>query len=521
MSKINPDFYYVGPGDILAIQNLSASTNSQYVIISPENSIQLPRFGEISLKDKTLTGTKQLLLNLISERNPNSASSVILFKPRMVIATISGNIVSEGVLTIPASYNISTVYKLSNKITRTTGSSIPESIAFSKFTENRHKLAKLNAGTGAPNYYQFCSRNIFVKHDDGTSQNADILKAYSLNDPSYDPYIREGDEIIVPFEPDEYPRISISGSILNPSSLPFKKGDKASLLLKIAGGFNDDADLDNVYLYSPGNSEKEKLDVDYSMKLQSQDIDLEPGSMILVGTKQPGQSSDAGMVAISGNVKNPGVYPIVKNKTKLKEAIELAGGFNDMAYLPLAKVYRRSNLSYSTNTRQDLEEKFQYSDLTLMDTIRFNIDQNMKLPLVSCDLNALYNGNSSVDNIILRDGDLIVIPSNPGSVFVYGQINKPGYIKFENGKNMEWYIEHAGGIAEGGKPGRARIIRGKNNVWVEGEDDVMVFAGDEIYVPRTPDLPAGTELQTWSLIAGSLGAAAALLNVIIWGFIKK
>ena len=515
-NKINPDFYYVGPGDILAYQILSASANSQYVIVSPENSILLPRFGEISLKDRTLTGTKKLILDMISERNPNTVSSVVLFKPRTVIATISGNVISEGTMTLPASYNISTVYKLSNKISSTTRSSLTESFAYLIFTDKKHELAKLNAGTGSPNYYQYCSRNIFVKHDDGTSQNADILKAYTINDPSYDQYIREGDEIIVPFEPDEYPRISISGAVLNPSTLPYKKGDKASFLLKIAGGFNEDADLDNIFIYVPGSMEKEKLIVDYSMNLQSPDIDLTPGSMILVGSKQSEQSSDVGMVAISGNVKNPGVYPIANDKTKLKDAIELAGGFNEKAYLPLAKIYRRSNLSYSTNTRRDFEKKFQYSDLTLQDTTRFNIDQNQKLPIVSCDLNALYNGNSSIDNIVLKDGDLIVIPSNPGSVFIYGQINKPGYIMFENEKNMEWYIQRAGGIAEGGKSDRARIIRGKNHTWVEGDDDVMVYAGDEIYIPRAEDTPPGIEMQTWAMVVSALGATAAVINALIW-----
>ncbi|MBI5326227.1 MAG: hypothetical protein HZB41_13315, partial [Ignavibacteriae bacterium] len=35
---INADYYFVGPGDIFAFQNLSASASTQYVIVSPENS---------------------------------------------------------------------------------------------------------------------------------------------------------------------------------------------------------------------------------------------------------------------------------------------------------------------------------------------------------------------------------------------------------------------------------------------------------------------------------------------------
>ncbi|TAL69743.1 MAG: hypothetical protein EPN82_03745 [Bacteroidetes bacterium] len=514
---INPDFYYVGPGDIFAYQNLSASTNTQYLIVSPENSVMLPRIGEISLKGKTLTETKKIITDIIKQRNPNSLSSLALFKPRTVLITIKGDVFSEGTLSLPATYNVSTAYKLSALPTLSSKTTMPESISYLKYIEKKQRISKINAGTGSPIHHHYYSRNIYIKHSDGTQQTADIIKATAFNNPLYDPYIKEGDEILVPFEPVSYQEISISGGVLNPSTLPFKEGDKASMLLKIAGGLTDEADIDNIYLMMEGNSEKIKLNIDSSMNLMNGDYDLNAGSMILVGKKNVETHSQLGMVAISGHIKSPGVYPIKNGKTKLKEIIELAGGFTDDAYLPLSNIYRKFNgLSYSVNPRTEIDEKFQYSDLTLQDTVRFNIDQNLKLPIVSCDFDALFKSNSQSDNISLFDGDLIVIPSNPGSVFVYGQVNKPGYVPFENGKNMDWYLEKAGGIAEGGKSGRTRIIRGKNNTWAEGDNDVAVFGGDEIYVPRAEDTPPGTDLQKWAMIVSVLGATAAVINAVIW-----
>ena len=97
-------------------------------------------------------------------------------------------------------------------------------------------------------------------------------------------------------------------------------------------------------------------------------------------------------------------------------------------------------------------------------------------------------------------GDIIEVPSNPKSVFVWGQVNQPGYIPFNENANMDWYINSAGGPAQGAHAGRLRIIRGKNKVWVKGKNDVPVYAGDEIYVPKPPDNPPGLDIQEWAVI---------------------
>ncbi len=519
---IQPEYYYVGPGDILTIMNLSASLFPDYVTVSPENTILLPRLGEISLMGKTLKEARDTILKLIIERNPNTSAFVLLYQPRTVLVTINGNVINSGTQVMPATYTISTALKMTSYLQSTNKTSLQESMALTTYNDKRQQREKMLSESGLPEMAKYGLRNIYIKHSDGTYIIADLMKAVAYSDYKLNPYLREGDEIYVPFEPDNFASISIGGAVQHPGIIPYKKGDRVSLLLKLCGGFKDYADESNIFLYTNGSDEKIQLELDSNMNIEGKDYELEPGAMIIVGQKPEPPIPLSGLVAVSGCVKNPGVYPIEIGKTKLKELIDKTGGFTKEAYLPLAKIIRRDkDINYSTNPRREIEEKFQYSDLTLEDTIRFNIDMNMRQPVVSCDFASVFDRNSDKDNVILQDGDLIIVPTNPGSVFVYGQVNKPGYISYNNNENMDYYIKHAGGYAVGAKPDRARIIRGKNKTWVEGDNDVMVYAGDEIYVPRARDLPAGTDLQTWSLIAGTLGAAAALMNVIIFGFIKK
>jgi protein involved in polysaccharide export with SLBB domain len=155
---------------------------------------------------------------------------------------------------------------------------------------------------------------------------------------------------------------------------------------------------------------------------------------------------------------------------------------------------------------------FQYSDLSLDDTTRYNIDINLMRPLVSCDFVAAFKNASDRNNILLEDGDIIVVPENPGKVYVYGQVNQPGYVDFSENKTIQWYIERAGGFAPYADEGRERIIRGKTLVWVK---EGIVYAGDYIYVPRPEDTPRAVTVQEYSVIVSIFLAVLSVASIII------
>ncbi|MDQ1266791.1 MAG: hypothetical protein QG635_1943 [Bacteroidota bacterium] len=513
---VESEYYHIGPGDIFSIQILSLLISQEPVIVSPENTIMLPRIGEVSLLGKTLAEAKEIILNRIREWNPNAIAYVSLYQARTVLITIKGNVTIPGTYSFPASYRVSTAIRFANQERISNQTSIQQVAALLNMQETQRQTESLFTESGLPSSPTYSFRNIAVLHKDGSSQTADLEKAAALSNPEFDPFLREGDEIFVPFEAGDYPLISISGSVQRPFVTAFKEDDKASMLLKLGYGLKYNADLDNIYLVQPDNK-RYKLTIDKDMNLQGEDYNLLPGSVVIVGRTNDEPKVRQGIVSVSGKVASPGVYIIKTNETRLKDVIELAGGFTEDAYLPLAYIARRESGSESpVNPRRQLSERFQYSDLTLDDTTRFNIDMSYRRPYVSCDFVAAFKKNSELDNVVLKDGDVINIPSNPQTVYIFGQVNQPGYMKYESGKTLDWYVQKAGGFAKGAVKSRARIIRGRTKVWLEGGDDVFVMAGDEIYVPRSPDLPPGVEVQTWGVIAGIIGSTAALINVIVW-----
>jgi polysaccharide biosynthesis/export protein len=490
----------------------------QPIKVTYENTVLIPRIGEISVAGKTLTQARKLILDKLTERNPNAIVGISLYQPRIVLITVSGNVLAPGTYSFPACYRVSTALKMVNNIKMSSNISISQQDFIIKQTEKKNEELKNIYGSGISEKLPYYTRNIQVVHIDGSSEILDIETADISNKLELDPFIREGDKIFVPYNPTSYPSISINGEVIRPLAIPYKKGDKASILIKLCRGFSNEANLNDIKLFLNNSDNPVILSLDDKLNLSS-DYDLQDGATIIVGKIKETRIDNRGMASVTGLVNKPGVYFIEPNKTRLKDLINIAGGFTNDAYLPLSNLIRQEkNSDFGGITQRDLFKKFQYSDLTLDDTARYVLDAYFRKPVVSCDFVAAFEKNSEKDNILIQDGDIIVISAKPKSVYVWGQVNQPGYVNFSDDKTMDWYIKQAGGYASGSEKSRTRIIRGKNFVWTEGDSDTFLYAGDEIYVPRPPYEPQGLDIQRWSVVAGVLGATAALLNVIIWSF---
>lgn len=507
---ISPDHYRIGPGDALSLHVLPLPGIEQIIIVSADNSIILPRFGSVSLAGKTLAQTRDTIAKIYALRNPNALVSISLRRARTVYCSVRGNVAFPGVKTYPASARISSIVALANQ---------PPAAATAKPASVKNTADALTATVSVAGLSSYAARNIAVLHSDGTTENADFIRAKYGASPESDPTVREGDEIIVPFEPEAFSAISIGGAIRRPTTLAFKNGDKLSMLLRAGCGLRDDAEIDDITLTLPDGS-KQIIKVRDNGELDGADANIRAGSTLTVGLAPKAAVATQGLAEITGEVANPGTYPIINNQTRIKDLMEQAGGFTQNAYLPLAYVARREKNKPNVEVEKPGWAQMQYTDLTFEDTTRLLIHTALKRPVVSMDFVKAFRDNSAADNITLADGDIIVIPANPRRVYVYGQVMQPGYVEYTPGKRLGWYIERAGGYAAGAERKLTRIIKGKNKVWVEDNDTVFVEAGDEVYAPPPPYTPPGYNLQLYTFIGTILTTVAFLTSTLV-GLLKK
>jgi len=111
---------------------------------------------------------------------------------------------------------------------------------------------------------------------------------------------------------------------------------------------------------------------------------------------------------------------------------------------------------------------------------------------VSIDLEKVLTGEA--DPVVLRDGDHLVVPRDDRTVYVFGQVVRPGFIRVREGNPVSYYIEQAGGRGVGAakqapyviEPGTRNVIR---------SDTHIAQSGDLIFVDRLSGVADDAQLQ--------------------------
>ena len=273
-----------------------------------------------------------------------------------------------------------------------------------------------------------------------------------------------------------YPRnmkISITGEVTNPGIYSVSAISTLDDVIKLAGGLKSSASLRNIQI----RREDKVITVDYFRFLKYGDINANPyiqeGDLIYVPLM--GKS-----VKVLGQVKNPGIYEI-KDGEKLKDVLDMAGGLTAKADLLGGYIERQSD---------------------------------GKKQVISIDLFNLMYGKDNKENIVLKDGDSIVIPLKVDKVYVIGYVAKPqvftivsgesksevggqptlGESEIKEGAKISELIQKAGGVLPNGSRRRIQVIRDGQiikevdlfRVLVKGdaeEEKVKLVPGDIVYVP--------------------------------------
>jgi protein involved in polysaccharide export with SLBB domain len=119
----------------------------------------------------------------------------------------------------------------------------------------------------------------------------------------------------------------------------------------------------------------------------------------------------------------------------------------------------------------------------------------------------------------VQDGDVLVIPKNPNTVLVTGQVFNPTAISQHGGQSARWYLSQAGGLTPlADKKGvfviRAdgSVVAAKNNNsgWWSGDPlSASLRPGDTIVVPEKAPKVGGPNFTTVLQIA-QLATSVAL-----------
>lgn len=381
---------------------------------------------------------------------------------------------------------------------------------------------------------KYAKRDITLRHRNGETAKIDLLKYRLTGDMSNNPYLQDDDVIIFPSYDYERSVVEISGAVNKPTKFQFVDGDKLSDAILFAGGLNPAYDNLTTAEISrlTDNGNKENV-IDVQIK---DDYKLQIGDRIRILFKDDDKL--AYKVLVLGEVRTPGYVYITKDNTTIKDVIAKAGGFTDKAWLERSELLRgtsqtnvlkmkavRDEFEKDKNFNPILSEKylndvflaqmnmFRMNDMFAEDSLSIVIDNALRVLQSKSivDFTKINSDTTTDSKYVVQDGDIIVIPQKEDLVYVFGQVNNPGYVKYIPQRNEKYYVEKAGGLGERAESD-VKIIKGGSYAWVTADKDSQIDPGDFIYVPKSIPKPFDYYFRT---VATTVTALATIILIIV------
>ena len=297
--------------------------------------------------------------------------------------------------------------------------------------------------------------------------------------------------------------VTLTGEVRRPGTYELAPGQRLSEILNQAGGLLETAFLDRAEIVRTYEDERrEQIAVDLRPLYGPQAGQAELGADYVLQARDEitvysiWALRDLKRVSVYGAVRAPGSYELRENMT-LRDLLLRAGGLQEQAY------------------RAEVE----ISRVHLGDPGSKQTAQILRVPLGENYLTG-ESGDlllQAYDNVFVREEPYFELQRN---VIVNGEVRFPGVYTLSNARErLSSVIARAGGLKETAFPDGFMIYRSKDGVGrialdlnkalsdPQSNDDLILFAGDSLYVPQEP--------KTVS-VTGEIGYPTSLLHVPGW-----
>lgn len=561
-----PPDYRLGPGDRLGIFLLGKVQENLEVMVNVEGKIFLPPVGVVHIWGLKMDEFKTLLAKKFLRYFDNFEVDIMLLKPKNVLVAIVGDVYRPGKYTLSALNTVLDAVILAGGPTENgsirdiqllRNGELAASVDLYKFLISGQNQDDIFLETGDRIYVPLTESKITVEGEikrpaifelkpglderlsdlielaGGFTEFAylDKIEISSLQESGYrkvdyvnfqeiidgdstkNRLMRHGDKLRIysKLEQIHTRTVAIFGEVRRPGRYVLEDDMHLSDFILKAGSLTKNAyTLEaEIAKNDPGKPSvffKVNLQEMYSGTNGHEDILLEDDDQVFI--RQIPEWQVGLIVEVRGELKFPGSYPIVKDSTKLSDILTNAGGFTEEAFLQEAIVLRSSTRIKFDKEFERLSEmrREEMSDLEYQYLVMRQNSADINQIVVNFE-KLVYQHDRNQD-IILEDGDVIIVPKSPKVVTITGRVGKPGGVTYQPGANLAYYLAKAGGASWDANLSKTKIIKVTGEV-VDDEDVKFFEAGDIIWVPRKSDKNA------WPIVLQSITVLAQLASIYL------
>ena len=374
---------------------------------------------------------------------------------------------------------------------------------------------------------EFASRGRIIRRKSDYTQELIPFNVRDVALKTQDIALQAEDSVYIPtiLELREDYTVQVRGEVNKEDTLPYRSGMTVEDVIIMSGGLKESASLakievarrvsdPNATSYTPKTAEIFTFDISKDLQIAPEDkrFVLYPFDEVYV-RRSPGYSEQQ-RVTVSGEVLFGGTYVLATAGERISDVIAKTGGITPEAYIQGASVRRRMSdderikmeAIMSVMQRNAGKDSIDMSSVTFPEYYPVGVDI----------ANALENPGC-IDDIILQDGDQILVPKNTNTVKISGSVLYSNTVTY-NSDRLKDYISQAGGY---NTMARKRPFIIYMNGKVASTKRVLfwkrypnVEPGCEIVVPMKPPRD-GSGLATTMGILSSTTSMAALIATMI------
>ena len=318
---------------------------------------------------------------------------------------------------------------------------------------------------------------------------------------------------------EEVKMLMIYGEVAFPGKYRFAENTTVEDLILLAGGLNDKASTVKVEVARRTRDSEATVSGDTLAEIFTFAIDkglvvsgdpefvLKPYDAVYV--RRSPRYYEQQNVIVSGEVEFAGTYVLDRKGIRLSDIIKNAGGLTNKAYIKGARLERkmtaeqRARMLDALKTVQKQMDSLDISEIDIKPVMQVGIELDK----------AIAEPGSDAD-IVLEDGDRLIVPQITNTVKVDGNVMFPNAVAYKEGAKLKHYIEQAGGYGMNAKKSKAIVVYMNGTVAEASNKKDLIQPGCQIIVPTKLARKGMSTSEILSLSSTSASLATVVLALI-------